>query len=471
MNRPYPESLTATALLGIARSTTPLSGLHTEAAATALDGDPASILLAAAALEAAFLAGAGAPTTLSPPEPAPDDPRPRLSDAAAARLRSLLVVDSSLLTEWFDATAGFRPPPEMLGELLDAALRRTAHRERLVALAGPRGQWLADRNPDWAPLREPDPTDDEDWRHGTPAARRRWFTTLRRTDPSAATALLTSGWRSENADMRAALVAMLADGLGPADEPLLEQALDDRSQRVRQAAVGVLRYLPGTAYGQRMARRLREWVTVADGVVTVTLPGDLDDAARRDGLDDRTARRLDPVLTLAVQAAPLAVWGDVGVVPEDLPHLTVAEPFTSALEYAWSVAVADQGDTDWALALLRRDGTVSAPVAARLPRDVVVARVLATRDGAVPDGNLLEALPAPWPHDVAAAVLAAVYAARAPLPQLRHPVDLLGHRAPFEFESVLSEAATRAGDLDRLALFAAAADTLTHRRHLHQELT
>ncbi|MDH6680276.1 hypothetical protein M2284_004502 [Rhodococcus sp. LBL1] len=472
MIRPYPESLTATALLGTARSTVSLAGLHTADATSALDGgDPAATLLAAAALESIFLAGATAPTATSVPAPAPDDPRPLLPESAATRLRSLLVVDSPLLPEWFDAASGFRPPSDVLVDLLGAAVRLAQYRDGLVALAGPRGQWLAARNPDWASLRAPDPADDEDWRHGTPAARRRWFASLRRTDPAAATALLSAAWRSENAEQRAALVTELATGLGPDDEPLLEQALDDRSLRVRQAAAGVLRHLPGAAFRERMAQRLRDWIHVADGVVAVTLPERFDDAALRDGLDDRSAPRPDVRLSLVVQAAPLAVWTEIGVTPEDLPHVTVAEPFTSALEAAWSAAVAAQGDSDWAVALLRRDSTVATPVAAHLPRDILIARLRATRDGALPDPSLLGALAAPWPLDVAAAVMAGVYASRLRTAELRHTVDLLAHRAPFDLESALSDAATRTGDLDRLALFAAAADILTHRRHLHEELT
>ncbi|WP_430335044.1 DUF5691 domain-containing protein [Rhodococcus sp. ACT016] len=472
MIRPYPESLTATALLGTARSTVSLAGLHTAAAAAALDGgDPAPTLLAAAALESAFLAGAAAPTTAPVPTATPDDPRPLLPEAAATRLRSLLLVDSPLLPEWFGAAAGFRPPSDLLVDLLGAAVRLAQYRDGLVTLAGPRGQWLAARNPEWAALRAPDTGDDEDWRHGTPAVRRRWFAALRRTDPAASRALLSAGWRSETAEQRAALVTELAAGLGPDDEPLLEQALDDRSLRVRQAAAGVLRHLPGSAFGRRMAQRLREWIHVADGVVTVTVPERLDDAALRDGLDDRTATTADVRLTRVTQAAPLAVWAEFGVTPEDLPNVSVAAPFAEALEHAWSAAVAAQGDADWAVALLRRCGSVDPQVAAHLPRDVLIARLRATRDGALPDPSLLAALAAPWPLDVAAAVMAGAYASRVRTAELRHTVDLLAHRAPFELESALSDAATRTGDLDRLALFAAAADILTHRRHLHQELT
>lgn len=473
MIRPYPETLTAAGLLGTARSTLSLAGLRTGKAASALEShDPAAALLAAAALESTFLAGATTPTTAAVPAPAPDDPRPLLPDAAAARLRSLIVVDSPLLPEWFDAAAGFRSPPGLLVDVLDAAVRLARYRDGLVALAGPRGQWLAVRNPAWTSLRLPDPGDDEDWRHGAPAVRRRWFAALRRTDPAAATALLATVWRSENAEQRAGLLGELAaTGPGPGDEPLLEQALDDRSLRVRQAAGGALRHLPGSAFGRRMAQRLREWIHVADGLITVTMPDRFDDTALRDGLDDRTAASADVRLTLVTQAAPLAVWAELGVVPDDLPTVSVAAPFAEALERAWSAAVAAQGDAGWAVALLRRCGTVDARVAAHLPRDVLLTRLRATRDGALPDPTLLAALPAPWPLDVAAAVMAGVYASHVRTAELRHTVDLLAHRAPFEIESALSDAATRTGDLDRLALFAAAADILTHRRHLHEELT
>src|SRR5690606_39859301 len=88
------------------------------------------------------------------------------------------------------------------------------------------------------------------------------------------------------------LLAALAEDLDPADEPLLEAALDDRRSEVRRTAAGLLALLPGSAFAGRMRERATRWLRVertGDAVtVHVELPGELDESARRDGITDRT---------------------------------------------------------------------------------------------------------------------------------------------------------------------------------------
>lgn len=55
--------------------------------------------------------------------------------------------------------------------------------------------------------------------------------------------------------MRTALLEDLATGLGPADEPFLEAALDDRAMGVRAAAARLLARITGSALSRRMAGR------------------------------------------------------------------------------------------------------------------------------------------------------------------------------------------------------------------------
>ncbi len=88
------------------------------------------------------------------------------------------------------------------------------------------------------------------------------------------------------------------------------------------------------------------------------------------------------------------------------------------------------------------------------------------------DTILLDALSAPWPIDVAEAVLAALYTAAAPKSNtFRSLTTLLAHRAPYEVGDLFADAATRTDDLDRLGRFATAADILNQRRTLHEELS
>lgn len=469
------ETLSTAALLGTARSAPATSTLHTADAATALTGDPASRLLAAAALESAFLTAATLPTVRTLPSPAPDDDRLTLPPAAAERLRGLLVVRSPLLPEWFALAERFRAPHEIVVDLLWFAAPDTPHREHLLRLAGARGQWVAALNPELSHLVTPDPADERLWLHGSPAQRRRWFAVARAADPHAAAARLTASWSSETAAQRAALLELLTNGLGEHDEALLEHALDDRSRKVRATALGLLRRLPDSDFAERMSRRVREWTRVDDGDLVVEVPDRLDAEALRDGVDEGASRPGGVAmrrLTTVVSSAPPSAWQHIAPTARQVLGYRVGEPAREALDAGWAAATALHRNGEWAAALLRRDGTVGADVAQALPRPVLVAHLHDSAGRALLDPDLLGALPAPWPRDLAEKVLIALYGDEGTgVRSFRTILALIAHRAPFELTELLADAANRTDHLDRLNLFATAADTLTLRKTLHEELS
>jgi len=471
------DSLASTALLGTARATADLACAHTAGAVGFTDDDPALRLLSAAALEATFLAGATVPVPRPTGDVAPVDDRPVLPAAAAERLRGLLTVGSSLLDEWFAAAARFRAPHALVVDLLDKALVvGEQHRDAMVALAGPRGAWVAARNPRWAPLVVPAPSEDDVWLHGTAAPRRRWFEKLREHDPAAAVTRLTRTWSSENAATRQSLLEVLGRRTGGYDEALLETALDDRSSKVRETAVRLLRRLPESAFGRRMTQRVHDWARYDGATLTLTVPDPLDASAIRDGLGLRLGPALPTAAAHVVRSlaasAPMSAWCPPATTPNDVLAATVSDEFDTALRAGWNTAAAYHRNAEWAAALLRRDGTVGAHVAGSVPPDVLVTHLRAASGRTLLDADLLGALPAPWPLDVAQRVLTALYTAGAPKSrQFRALTELLAHRAPFELAELCADAATRTDDIDRLHRFSSAADTLTHRRILHEELS
>ncbi|WP_129976155.1 DUF5691 domain-containing protein [Rhodococcus sp. Q1] len=462
-----PESLTTAALLGTARSAPEFDALHTADAAGRLAGDPAATLLAAVALEATFLTAATAPVVRELPSPAPDDDRPVLPGAAAERLRALLAVRSPLLDEWFEVAARFRASHDVVVDLLTVATTDAVHRDRLVALTGTRGRWVAARNPEWAELLPPHPLDDTPWHAGPPARRRRWFETLRTHDPAAATATLAASWGAQTAAQRAELLALLAVRLGPHDEALLERALDDRSRKVRAVALELLPRLPDSAFAQRMAERVRQWLLVDGSTVTLAVPDRPDESALRDGLSDGPVHDL---LMAAVAAAPLSVWHEHARATV-LPEFDVDDTVRTALTAAWGRAAVRQRNGEWAAALLRRDGSVDADVARVVPLDVLLMHLREAPASAILDDALLAALPAPWPRDLAEKVLTALYTKSTTTRVVRDVLILLARRAPFDLADLLADAANRTDDLGRLHLFASAADTLTLRKTIHEELS
>lgn len=384
------EELVTTALLGTERRTPPGGAPGREAPVALLDAAAVETVRRRAGLRPARAAGR--------PEPAAEDPRPALPAAAARRL-ALLLADRpgtgggrrgtapdlmELLPQWLAAAnaRGFAAPPQALPALLDAARGRTDLRPAALAFAGPRAVWLARLNPDWRfALRAapgggtalPDPEDAGQtrrlWEEGLFAERVALLSALRAREPAAARELLSTTWSTERAEDRLMFLDSLRTGLGPPDEPFLEQALSDRSRNVRATAAELLSALPGSALAARMAVRAAACVAVDHTrdapTITVEAPHECDSGMERDGVVAKPpAGRGERSWWFGqlVEATPLAIWPAHlgGRTAREIVALAVADDWQGELHAAWCRAAVRQRDPEWARALL---GTPSAPEA------------------------------------------------------------------------------------------------------------
>ncbi|MFE6090736.1 DUF5691 domain-containing protein [Streptomyces massasporeus] len=402
------EGLVTTALLGTDRRTPP---------GTAPGPDAPAALLDAAAVETVRRRAGRRPVRAAErPQPAPEDPRPALPPAAARRLAMLLADRpgpagggrrgatpdlTELLPQWLAVAnaRGFAPSPQALPALLDAARGRTDLRPAALEFAGPRALWLARLNPDWRfALRAtpgggaalPRPEDDESvqqlWQEGLFAERVALLSALRSREPAAARDLLATTWATERAEDRLMFLDSLRAGLGPDDEPFLEQALADRSRNVRATAAELLSALPGSALAARMAVRAGACVAIdhmgtaqpgGNGVedagpagvtksaptIAVEAPHECDPGMERDGVVAKApAGRGERSWWFGqlVEAAPLATWPRRlgGRTPREIVALPVADDWQGELHAAWCRAAVRQRDAEWSRALL---GEPSAP--------------------------------------------------------------------------------------------------------------
>ncbi|MFI9823091.1 DUF5691 domain-containing protein [Streptomyces sp. NPDC052013] len=385
------EELVTTALLGTDRRTPP--GVPPG------PGAPSALLDAAAVATVRRRAGLRPARAAQRPQPAPEDPRPSLPPVAARRLTMLLADRPGtsgtgrrgtapdlmeLLPQWLAAANahGYAAPPAALPALLDAARGRTDLRPAALRFAGPRALWLARLNPDWrfalratpggaSSLPGPDETERvrQLWQEGLFAERVALLTALRSRSPAAARELLATTWATERAEDRLMFLDSLRSGLGPDDEPFLEQALADRSRNVRATAAELLSALPGSALAERMAVRAGACVAVdrtrETPTIVVEAPHECDAGMERDGVVAKApAGRGERSWWLGqlVEAAPLRTWSRRlgGRTPREIVALPVTDDWQGELHAAWCRAAVRQRDPEWARALL---GEPSAPEA------------------------------------------------------------------------------------------------------------
>jgi hypothetical protein len=298
-------------------------------------------------------------------------------DAAATRLLVILgggapgglAAGPALLGQWLAAAArhGGVAPPEALPELLDAGRRNAAIRPDLARVAGRRGAWLAGLREDWQWLLDEAPEGGDDpavWIDGSTGERVAYLVRLRARDPGAARDLLTETWAGESSEDRVRFLGALETGLSAADDAFLDAALDDRRREIREAALDLLRRLPESSLGRRMAARAQAAVRLERRPsgrerLVVEPPDVLDTDLRRDGVGATPARGTGAALWLLEEilaGTPLTLWTTrLDRPPGAILQLIRGHDWETALLHGWARAAIAQREQAWATALVAND--------------------------------------------------------------------------------------------------------------------
>ncbi len=362
------QDLVTASLMGTERTGVPPAAVAGMLARAGVPDDPAALLLDRAALLTAARRGGRPPERAEPPRAAEPDPVPPVSQAAGRRLARMLGGEHpDLLAEWLTAAVdrGRRVPAHVLPPLLDRARRVSpadTELRRLAARAGgTRARWLAGLNPDWKFAAAHTLAGDDAWRLGDAGQRRGYLTALRARDPDAARKLIAGSWDTAGRE-RAMFLSVLADGLSPSDEPLLEAALDDHAAEVHGWAAYLLARLPGSALGRRMAARALGCVRLhhdeRGARLVVTPPAEWDAAMRRDGIApapaagrSELAGQAEVILSVAARA-PLRAWtGEFGRPAGQIVALP-SGGWAPVLFTGWARAAMAQRDQEWMTALI-----------------------------------------------------------------------------------------------------------------------
>lgn len=137
---------------------------------------------------------------------------------------------------------------DLVPEGLNKALSQKKKAEAVLTVCGETGKWLASINKNWSTLYSSAPSG-EDWETGNLEWRLNYFAGIRGEAPSDALTLLND-LQQENANTRAEFIALLEINLSINDEAFLMSVLNDKSKKVKDIAIYLLKLVPGTAINQ-----------------------------------------------------------------------------------------------------------------------------------------------------------------------------------------------------------------------------
>lgn len=353
--------------------------------------DTATALLRAAGITAAcsLAGGHGLDIGDAPPATAAPDPRPPLQSGPLMALLPWVVAEGptrlhQAVLQGLDR-AGLQLPPRFLPAALELGRRSVALRPWLAPVLGERGRWLAAQRSEWRYATGASDTAPPEtlWSEGNLEQRKAFLHTERTRDPGAARQRLLDTLAELPARERAELTAVLAQGLGPADEALLDRLRQDRSREVRSAALALLLRLPDAAFTQRACARMaallkhervllrKRWAIDAPTALPADAKADQLDTPRpqHDALGERAWW-----LYQCVGQVPLAWWAqhmDLG--PADLLAWAQTTEWAKALLRGWRDVLLSTADPQWCQAFLQ------APAAARQLNDTDTLMALLPR--------------------------------------------------------------------------------------------
>lgn len=266
------------------------------------------------------------------------------------------------------AGKGHRLPHRMLPELLEAAAKNVEMRTNLMPIIGQHGKWLGKEVKEWKFASGAD-LDRRDWEEGTTPARVLMLKRLRARNPAEAREWVMETWAQDAAAAREEFVRTFEIGLSLDDEQFLERALDDRSQKVREAAANMLGRLPESQYAARMTERAIPLIRMSEEGIPLlnkkskleaVLPESYDPSWARDGITEKAPSN---------QVSPRAHWYAqiLSSVPPSAWNrhfgLTAAKIISIAKDDSgwkkhdvmpWMTATINYRDSEWALAFLER---------------------------------------------------------------------------------------------------------------------
>ena len=150
--------------------------------------------------------------------------------------------------------------PEIIPFLLSTATQQKKLQFLVASCCGKRGEWLAGFNSEWN--FSSTQTGEELWQTGTFEQRKEVLRQTRKVDPAKAREWVQQTWSQEDANTKLSLLEILYDNASEGDIPFLESLANEKSKKVKEEALELLKQIPGSVILQQYQDVIKQGVSI-----------------------------------------------------------------------------------------------------------------------------------------------------------------------------------------------------------------
>lgn len=271
-------------------------------------------------------------------------------------------------------------PPELIATLLATGIQEKKLQTLIAACCGKRGEWLSRFNEAWN--FSANQTTEEFWQTGTPEQRKNIFKEIRKEDPAKAREWLQQVWPQEDAATKLSFLEIFADNIGADDIPFLETLAAEKSKKVKEEALDLLKQIPASAIVLQYQQVLQEAVIIkkekallgltSKMVLQFHLPASIDAAVFKTGIEKLSSNKDltddEFIISQLIASVPPAFWEThLQLKPADTIHFFQKDVVGKKMLPAFVIAIKKFNNREWAFAMMQYSETFYIDIIPMLP--------------------------------------------------------------------------------------------------------
>jgi hypothetical protein len=256
--------------------------------------------------------------------------------------------------------------PEVLPALLATGLQEKKLQPLITSCCGKRGEWLSRFNEAWN--FSSNQTKEQLWQIGTPEQRKSVLKEIRSINPAQAREWLLQTWPQEDANTKTSFLEILSINISEEDILFLESLAAEKSKKVKDEAVNLLKQIPDSSIVLQYQQLLRQAVSLkkekallglsSKMIIQFHLPAAIDESIFKTGIEKLSSSKEftddEFIIYQLTKSVPPSFWEkQLDTKPENIINHFQKDETGKKMIPALVTAITNFKDTNWAFLFMQ----------------------------------------------------------------------------------------------------------------------